>query len=196
VIDQDPDAGAIVDEGSQVTLTIALGDETVTVPDIRNRPESEALNLIRDAGLTIGVRSEAFDPAVPANSIVSQSLAPGSVVAPNTPVDYTVSIGASPSPSPSPTPTPTPTPSPTPEPTPTPRANVGDYRCITLAQASVEITADGFRVGEVTGVPEGYEPAPESVVIDQTPNPGMRRELGARIDLKVTDPASLPSCPP
>ena len=122
VLAQDPAAGAVVDPGSTIKLTIALGDETVTVPDLRGKVEREALNLISAAKLTIGDRTEAFDAFIPAGSVVSQDPGAGQLVTQGLAVNYVVSKGPEPTPSPSPTPSPTPepTPPPTPEPTPVP----------------------------------------------------------------------------
>jgi len=124
VLAQDPAAGDTVDKGSTVSLTLALGKESGTVPDLRLRTESEALNLIFAAGFTIGTRTEEFDLLVPDGSIISQDPGAGLVATKGIPVNYVVSKGPEPTPSPTPTPTPTPTsvpPTPTPvPPTPTP----------------------------------------------------------------------------
>ena len=148
VLKQDPAPGTTADKGSIVRLTLALGSQTVTIPDLRAKRESEALNLIAAAGLAIGKRSDAFDPAIPLGSIVSQDPSPGQLVAKGLSVNYVVSKGIAPTatpvatstptlprvatPAPAPTPTrsptprpssaPTPTPTPTPAPTPTPDA--------------------------------------------------------------------------
>ncbi len=196
VLAQDPEAGATVERGSVIKLTLALGDETVTVPDLRGRTESEGLNLIAAAGLTIGSRTEEFDPLIPAGSIVSQDPGPGLVVTKGIDVNYIVSKGLeptptptpSPTPSPTPAPTPTPTAAPTPTPTPGPR-NVGDYRCKTLADATVAIAADGFILGVVSGPETG-------LVVAQAPAPGTSQPFGAAIDLTLEDPPTLFSCPP
>ena len=73
---QDPAAGTFVDTGSTVELTIATGPETTIVPDLRLKTETEAINLIVAAGLTLGTKSEEFDEIVPEGSVVSQR--PGS----------------------------------------------------------------------------------------------------------------------
>jgi len=120
VTQQDPIAGVKVDPGTAVKVTIAIGATTTTVPDLRALPETTALNLIVQAGLQIGTRTEAFDLIVPVGAIVSQDPGPGAAVARNTAVNYIVSKGPEPSPTPSPTPVPTPTPTPVPTPRPTP----------------------------------------------------------------------------
>jgi len=117
---QDPVAGANVDRGSTINVTIATGAATTVVPDLHGQPESQALNLLAVAGLQIGVRSDAFDPEVPLGAIVSQDPGAGAVVAKATAVNYVVSKGPEPSVTLAPTPTPQPTPPPTPTPQPTP----------------------------------------------------------------------------
>ena len=96
VIGQDPIAGASVASGTQVNLTVAVGLTSVPVPDLRGKTEPDAAVVIDKAGLTRGVRTDAFDPDVPAGSIVSQSPATGILVAPGTPIDYVVSKGPEP----------------------------------------------------------------------------------------------------
>ncbi len=117
ITNQDPIAAANVIPGTAIKVTIAIGSATTIVPDLRALPEQQALNLIAQAGLQIGTRTEGFDLIVPAGAIVSQDPGPGAPVAKNTAVNYVVSKGPEPSPSTSPTPTPSPTPAPTPTPT-------------------------------------------------------------------------------
>jgi eukaryotic-like serine/threonine-protein kinase len=160
VLAQNPAAGAKIDKGGTVNLIVAAGAQTVAVPDLRNQTEIDAFNLLSAAGLTFGPKTEAFDPLVPAGSVISQSPPAGVLVNKGTPISYVLSKGPEPSPSiapsaspsPSPTPSPTPTPPPTPPPTaaPTPAPiPVGDYVCATVADAKTKIVADGFTVGPV-----------------------------------------------
>jgi beta-lactam-binding protein with PASTA domain len=73
---------------------------------------------------------------------------------------------------------------------------VADYRCRQLAVATAEILGDGFALGDVSGSPDGYEPNDDSIVIDQSPNPGQKRPRGSSIDLVVSDGNTLATCPP
>jgi beta-lactam-binding protein with PASTA domain/tRNA A-37 threonylcarbamoyl transferase component Bud32 len=205
VIAQDPAAGTKVPTDSEVKLTVVVGPGQVPVPDIRGKTVVEAVQLLVAAQLTPGTQTEAFDPIIAAGLIVSQQPSPGLVANSGTAVDYVVSKGPEPSPSPSPSPTPTPTPTPTPSPTPPPPTPtpppalimVDDYRCETLDGATARITGDGFVVGTVTGEPDGYSPTPDSIVTDQSPNPGLKRPPGTAINLRVIDPATaLETCPP
>ena len=114
VLAQDPPAGTKIDQGGTVKLTIAVGPNSVAVPDLRGKTETEAFNLLAAAKLQLGTKTEAFDPIIPAGAVVSQSPTAGVLVNEQTPVDYVLSKGPEPSPSPSPSPSPTPTPTPTP----------------------------------------------------------------------------------
>ena len=200
VLSQSPEAGTNVDLGSTIQLTLAQGSETAIVPDLRLRTESEALTLIVQEGFTVGTRTEEFDALVPIGSIVSQDPRAGLSATTGIPVNYVVSKGPEPSPSPSPTPTPTPEitapptapPTPTPEPTlpPTPGPrNVGDYSCMTLAEATAAITGDGFTVGSLSG------PSGTGRVVAQNPVPGANRAYGTPIDLTFEDPPASITCP-
>jgi len=190
VTKQDPPEGTLVTTGSTVSLTIAVGPETTIVPDLRLKTEQEALNLIAQAGLTIGVRTAAFDTVVPEGSIVSQAPGASQSVARGTPVDYVVSKGPEQTPTPAPTPQPTPVPTqPPPPPTPKPQ-NVGDYMCNLLALEESAISDDNFTVGSISG-PNN----PDSWVIWQDPQPGTKRLPGTAIDLWTVDQPAPTTCP-
>jgi serine/threonine-protein kinase len=203
ILTQDPPEGTSVAEGSPVLVTVSRGPTGVPVPDLRTHPENEALQLIVRANLTVGERTEAFDPSAPAGIVVAQNPGPGIFVNPGTPVAYVVSLGPEPTPTPTPVPTPTPTPVPTPTPTPVPTptptpapVNVGDYLCEALEVAANMIDADGFALGTVTSDPAGTDPVPQDwIVIDQQPNPGQKRQLGTAINLVAADPATQTACP-
>jgi eukaryotic-like serine/threonine-protein kinase len=192
VLAQDPKAGQTIKKGDPVSLTIAVAKAQVQVPGLINRTESDALNLLAQAGLKPGKRADAFDPTIPTGTVIDQNPGEGQPVAPGSAVNYTVSKG--------PQPTPTPTPTPTPPPA---QINVGDYRCTTLGEAGSAIEGDSFRVGNVVVDAEsaaanpGYAPEEGSIVVAQAPAPGAKRRPNSRIDLTVHDPAlPLATCPP
>jgi beta-lactam-binding protein with PASTA domain len=194
VLAQAPGSGATVEPGTMIELTLALGDQTVAVPDLRGKSESEALNLIAGAKLSIGTRTEAFDAFIPAGAVVSQDPEPG-VVTQGLAVNYVVSKGPEPTPSPSPSPSPSPTLEPPPVPTAPPAAtptpaplNVGDYRCLALADATTAILADGFTVGSTDGDVTGK-------VVAQAPGPGAKVAFGTPINVTFENPPVSFSCP-
>jgi eukaryotic-like serine/threonine-protein kinase len=196
VISQNPAAGTKIDKGGSVDLTLSAGTQTVAVPDLRGKTETDAFNLLAAAGLKIGTKTEVFDPVVAAGLIVRQSPVAGVVVNQGTPVDYDLSKGpepsASPSPTPTPAPTPTPTPAPTAPPTPTPTPapiKVGNYVCMTVGAAKSQIVADGFKVGPV--LPQDND---AWFVNAQAPAAGSKQPPGTSITITTQD--TLPAgCP-
>jgi beta-lactam-binding protein with PASTA domain len=193
VLSQDPPAGTGVAPGTTIRLTMALGSDTATVPDLFAKTESEAVTLIVTAGLQVGVRTEDFDPSIPAGSVIDQDPAAGFVVTKGLAVNYVVSKGPAPTPTPTPAPTPTPTPTPAPTPTPTPApVLVGDYRCMSLQDAEQALQNDGFKIGTVTAV-GGGTPSLGDIVVAEDPTPGALVPPGSKINLTV-DPAP-PTCP-
>jgi serine/threonine-protein kinase len=194
VTKQDPAEGATVAAGSVINLTMATSPQGVAVPDLRGRVEQDAVNLIAAAGLTVGTRTEDFDPFIPAGSVVSNDPGPNEVVLPGAAISYVVSKGPEPTPTPAPTPVPTPVPTPKPTPVPTPvptpsKLTVGEYRCTLLAIAQAQIQNDGFTLGSVSGPND-----PSSLVVAQDPAPNTQQSPGTPINLTVvTEPA--PTCP-
>jgi beta-lactam-binding protein with PASTA domain len=200
VIEQNPGEGTLVDRGSTVKVVLDLGEETVAVPDLRGKTESEALNAILQAKLTVGTRTEEFDAFIPLGSVVGQTPGAGQIVTQGLAVNYVVSKGPEPTPTPSPTPSPTPEPTPPPTAPPTPTAapptpsptpaplNVGDYRCLSLADATTAILGDGFTVGTTGGDTSG-------LVVAQSPGPGAKATLGSPIDLTFENPPVSITCP-
>ena len=195
---QSPALGSRVDRGTTINVTVVTGQDLVQVPPLRNLPELIARQAITDAGLVSGTRSEAFDPIVSLGNVVNSTPSEGAQAKKGTPVDYIVSKGPEPTPTPSPTPVPTPSPSPTPAPTAVPLSPVGEYRCVSLGQAKVQIAAEGFVLGTVTAEPTGYVADDSALVIQQAPLPGQERPAGSAIDLHVYDPSTYPysTCPP
>ena len=124
VLDQDPKSGVKIDKGAPVRLTLAAGAVTVPVPDLRGLTEPAAIQAILAAGLTVGDRTDAFDPVVPVGSVISQDPRSALQVSKDTAVNYVVSKGPAPSVSPSPSESPTESPSPSisesPSPSPSP----------------------------------------------------------------------------
>ena len=61
---------------------------------------------------------------------------------------------------------------------------------MTVEEATNLIDSDGFALGTVTSQPAGTNPVPQTwIVIDQAPNPGVKRQAGTAINLVAADPA-------
>jgi eukaryotic-like serine/threonine-protein kinase len=192
VLAQDPQPGSEIDPATPVKLTVAVDVETVPVPDLRNKSEQEAIQLLVQANLAPGTKTDVFDPVVPAGLVVTQAPGPGVIVNQGTAVAYAISKGPEPSPTPTPAPTPTPTPTPTPPPTPPPPTApptptpiiVGDYTCLTVEDATTAIEDDGFTVGSIT---PGAEPT--WTVTGTDPAAGAERPPGSSITIFADDVA-------
>lgn len=76
VISSDPEAGTEVEEGTEVTIVISLGEDQATVPDLRNKSVSDAEAALKEAGLS-GSASEEYSDSVEAGCVISQSIDAG-----------------------------------------------------------------------------------------------------------------------
>ncbi len=91
VISQDPPAGDRVSKGKVVSLRVSIGQPTSIVPDVRGRPQTDALQILVDRDLRRG----RFDvpSKEPQGTVVAQSPAPGKRVPRNTNVRINISKG-------------------------------------------------------------------------------------------------------
>lgn len=92
VISSSPASGTEVEEGTEVTIIVSLGTESVTVPDLRGKDSSSAESALKSAGLT-GSASEEYSDSVSAGKVISQSISAGKKVEKGTTVSYVVSKG-------------------------------------------------------------------------------------------------------
>jgi serine/threonine-protein kinase len=100
VLRTDPPAGTTVDSGSEVRVDVSLGPEPVEVPNVVGRPESEAITMLRDAGLTPIFEPQVHHDEVPAGDVISQDPAPGPGAFRGDEVTLVVSRGPAPVPMP------------------------------------------------------------------------------------------------
>jgi hypothetical protein len=187
ILMQDPRSGTMVEQGSSVAVTIATGTGAVRVPDLRGLPEATAVGLLSQAGLTAGVRTEAFDPVVAAGSVAGQQPQAGTEVSRRTPVAYVVSRGPASSPSGGPSPSLTPHPTQTAAPTGGSLA-IGDYRCLTLTAATTRLQSDGFALGSVVFTFPGGPVDATWLVETQAPAAGVNRPVGTAVSLTLSSP--------
>ncbi|HJV08236.1 MAG TPA: PASTA domain-containing protein, partial [Acidimicrobiales bacterium] len=112
VLDQAPAAGTRQPKGSNITLTISKGVEQVAVPNVRGRTQSDAANLLGQAGFRTTSRQEAssdFDQG----SVIRTEPAAGTPLERNSVVALIVSSGPAPTTSQPPVTAPPTTPQPT-----------------------------------------------------------------------------------
>ena len=99
VISSTPAAGESIKKGDSILLTVSKGPETkpVTVQNYAGLSVDDAARQAENAGLTVGAHQYEYDATVPEGSVIRQSLAPKTEVAPGTEIVFTVSKGPEPS---------------------------------------------------------------------------------------------------
>ena len=80
VYKQSPVAGRTVREGQSVTLTVSLGIQYVTVPDVTNYLQTDAEQQLKNLGVSVLV-TQAVEPTVASGSVIRTDPAAGSQVA-------------------------------------------------------------------------------------------------------------------
>lgn len=110
VIETIPARGEMILKGSTIKVVVSTGPEVteVEVPDLLDKSQDEALNLLEQAGLGRGSISNDYSETYAAGKIMKQSHASGSMVAKGTEISFTVSLGSGVITTPTPTPTETP----------------------------------------------------------------------------------------
>ncbi len=97
VIDQYPSEGQSVPLGTKVELTINLGKETVTVPDLVGQLVQQAAQQLEQVGLTVGETTQRYSDEWEEDKVIRQSHAPGTLVEKGWPIDLVISRGPEPS---------------------------------------------------------------------------------------------------
>jgi beta-lactam-binding protein with PASTA domain len=93
VITQDPGGGESVERGSDVTIAVGTGPETVGVPNVTGVNEVQAGQILGEVELVLGEVVEDYSDTVPEGSIISQDPGENESVEPGEAVDVTVSLG-------------------------------------------------------------------------------------------------------
>lgn len=158
VIEQVPEAGREVAEGTPVHLVISLGP-AIAVPDVVGMTEAAAAGAITGAGLAVGAVTAEHSDTVPAGRVIRQDPAAGAEVATGTPVDLVVSLGVV-------------------------TAPVPDVVGLLFGEAQNAIVEAGLTVGAVTT--EHSDTVPAGQVIRQDPAAGTPVALGTVVGLVVS----------
>ncbi|HEU4392759.1 MAG TPA: PASTA domain-containing protein [Solirubrobacterales bacterium] len=94
VLSQSPSAGSEVEAGSTVTIVVSSGEEQATVPNVIGKLRSEAVQAVRDAGLTPSVEEEETAVQGKVGRALDQFPPPGSELAPGDSVTIVVGVPA------------------------------------------------------------------------------------------------------
>lgn len=157
VVSHSPSAGVLVDSGSIVNLVISKGPGA-TVPNLAGQTQGQAAASLTAVNLALGGVTEAFSDTVPFGQVISQSVAPGTVIAVGSAVDVVVSKGSQ-------------------------FVSVPSVVGQTLTQAQAAILAAHLTVGTVTN--QYSNTVPVNQVISQDPASGTA-EFGSPVDLVVS----------
>ncbi|HCX63865.1 MAG TPA: Stk1 family PASTA domain-containing Ser/Thr kinase [Eubacteriaceae bacterium] len=93
IYDQNPSAGTLLKEGSEITLYVSKGRDTVVMEDLRGMTVEEARNRIQELGLQVGEITEQVSEDYEEGRIVSHSPKDSEEVDKNSVVTLTVSKG-------------------------------------------------------------------------------------------------------
>ncbi|MGH8945560.1 MAG: Stk1 family PASTA domain-containing Ser/Thr kinase, partial [Acidimicrobiia bacterium] len=146
VIDQTPDAGVEVGEGTQVDLVVSSGPEVVVLPNLTNMTEREAIAALTDLGLKWRVNDQ-FDDAVPEDVVIRTDPVAGEEIFAGETVLLVVSLGPAP-------------------------VDVPELIGRTEEDART-ITEDAGLVFRVANTRQPVaDPAQDGLVVDQVPTPG------------------------
>jgi hypothetical protein len=96
VISQSVVAGTIIGQGETIYLVVSLGAELVTIPDFVGLDQDVARELVESLNLNLGRIINEYSAVVDEGLVMSQSLAVGDSVNPNTSIDLTISLGVLP----------------------------------------------------------------------------------------------------
>ncbi len=96
VISTSPEAGSQVVKGDTITITASKGKETKTtvVPNLLGHNIDDAIQMIKDAGLTYNGKSSDYSDSYSENQVMDQSISAGKTVDEGTTISLTVSLGS------------------------------------------------------------------------------------------------------
>lgn len=96
VISTSPKAGSQVAKGDTITITASKGKETKTtiVPHLLGQNIDDAIQMIKDAGLTYNGKSSDYSDSYNENQVMNQSISAGKTVEEGTTISLTVSLGS------------------------------------------------------------------------------------------------------
>lgn len=142
-----------------ITMDVFTWGHTITVPDVRGKELTAAINQIRNSGLDIKVARQEHHPTVPQNYIISQDPAPGERVKSGRNVMVVVSLGSE-------------------------EVTVPTLTDKVFRLAEVTLQESGLELGEVARV---NTPSPPETVILQSPAQGTVLQKGSTVDVLVSE---------
>jgi eukaryotic-like serine/threonine-protein kinase len=120
VVAQDKDPDVLLNAGTTVTLTVSKGVERVAVPDVKNKTQADATQILTTAGFTVTIQ-RADNDTVPAGHVVSQTPGAGTKADKGSAVTLVISNGP-------------------------PKVAVPNLQCMTRKQAADVLAARGLQI--------------------------------------------------
>ncbi|GAC1410771.1 MAG: Stk1 family PASTA domain-containing Ser/Thr kinase [Actinomycetota bacterium] len=168
VVRTDPIAGTKLPSNASVVIIPSAGKSKVSVPVLVGLSRADAQAAIAKAGLVLGQVNQRTSSSKPKDTVIEQSVKPGTQVDSGTQVDITVSSGQD-------------------------TAVVPDERGKTEAQATKDLTSRGFAVNVVKQAPGPKCNVAPGLVCHQNPAPGTTLNKNSEVVIFV---ASEPPPPP
>jgi|GEM_PF-2353499 len=142
----------------------------ISVPYVVSMDRVEAASTLQTAGLVVGQQTEEYSAYIPANHVIRQDPASGTIVAPGTAIKLTISYG------------------------PEPLIAVPSLLGYTQDEAEDILTDFDLKVGTITG--EFSDTVPLGKVIRQSPPEGTSVNQGSPVNLVISygaQPVSVPN---
>jgi serine/threonine-protein kinase len=83
-------------KGDTITIVVSAGIESVQVPNVQGKTQSDAANTLASFGLSVGNVTTEYSDNVPAGQVIRQGVTAGKTVDSGTSVDLVISDGAKP----------------------------------------------------------------------------------------------------
>ena len=171
VYKQSPVSGRTVREGQSVTLTVSLGTQYVTVPDLTNYVQADAEQQLKNLGVSVLV-TQAVEPSVASGAVIRTDPAAGSQVAAGSTVVVYIS-----------------------RPQVATTTKVPSLVGMSADDARTLLVQNHLGLGSQS---EQYSSQPAGTVISQTPEAGSTAKLNSRVSIVVSagpEPQPEPETP-
>ncbi len=168
---QSPVSGRTVREGQNVTLTVSLGTQYVTVPDLTNYVQADAEQQLKELGVSVLV-TQAVEPSVASGAVIRTDPAAGSQVAAGSTVVVYIS-----------------------RPQVATTTKVPSLIGMSADDARTLLVQNRLGLGSQS---EQYSDQPVGTVISQNPAAGSTAKLNSRVNIVVSagpEPAPEPEAP-
>jgi serine/threonine-protein kinase len=161
IIDQFPEAGAMVKKGRRIAVTVSRGSEVAVIPPLKQLTERQARLELRRSGFTVGRVRRTFSETHPLDEVMESLPPSGTAISRAMEIELVVSRGARPT-----------------------HGEMPNVIGESLSEARKAVEEAGLKVGKVD-----YQNNPVLVpgtVVSQSVAPGSRVLLDSTVDLVIS----------